>query len=337
MASRVWSAAGLLLLAVCVVSHDVVPVILVHGGAGSVAESRWPDKLRGVQAAVRAGAAVLATGGSALDAVEAAVASMEDDVEFNAGYGSVLNIEGVVEMEASMQRGSDLSSGAVTLVRDFPNPIHLARRVLDETPHSMIGGAGLRQFALQQGFTPVDPVSLISSTAQQSLQNYLDSIAADSGYAHSDYLELGEGGTVGAVALDAHGGLAAATTTGGLTGKLPGRIGDSPLIGAGTYADDTAGAVSCTGHGESILKVSLAHEIVRSMAEGASAQAASARAVDRMVARLNNTAGVVTLSPHGDVGIYYATQQMSWAYARAGELHYGITHGDDFVEPLDLQ
>ncbi|XP_039754474.1 probable isoaspartyl peptidase/L-asparaginase GA20639 isoform X2 [Pararge aegeria] len=300
------------------------PIILIHGGAGDIPQNRVKGKLDGVKVAVIAGHKILAQGGSALDAVEAAVLSMEDDENFNAGYGSVLNLRGEVAMEASIMRGEDLNAGAVTLVKDFPHPISIAYKVLTDSPHSFIGGEGAKLFALDKGFTTVPPESLISENAKNALEEFLQH--GELGRTEIGMKNEGGVGTVGAVAIDKYGHIAVATSTGGMSGKAVGRIGDTPLIGSGTYADDNIGGVSTTGHGESILKYCLAHSIIKLMENGTDANTATKEAVTGMTNRLKNTAGAITLSKNGDVGIYFSSKRMSWAYIKSNKIFYGIEH-----------
>ncbi|KAL0893184.1 hypothetical protein ABMA27_014799 [Loxostege sticticalis] len=307
------------------------PIIIVHGGAGDIPDSRVPGKLSGTKAAVVAGHDVLLKGGSALDAVEAAVVSMEKDENFNAGYGSVLNLDGEVEMEASIMSGANLDVGAVTLIKDFLHPISIARKVLTDSPHSLLGGEGAKRFALQKGFQTIPPESLISKNAKDALQNFLKH--GEFGRTEIGVKDEGGVGTVGAVAVDANGHVAVATSTGGMSGKAVGRIGDTPQIGSGTYADDNVGGVSTTGHGESILKYCLAHSIIRSMESGINPNTATKNSVLGMTRRLNNTAGAITLSKDGDVGVYFSSKRMSWAYVKDGKIFYGIEHGQ-FLEEL---
>ncbi|XP_075973692.1 putative isoaspartyl peptidase/L-asparaginase CG7860 isoform X2 [Anticarsia gemmatalis] len=306
------------------------PIVIVHGGAGDIPDSRVKGKLDGMKVAVRAGYECLMNGGSALDAVEAAVVPMEKDENFNAGYGSVLNLRGEVEMEASIMRGSDLNVGAVTLVKEFLHPISIAHKVLIKSPHSLLGGEGAKLFALKEGFPPVPPESLISEHAKQALKNFLEH--GDFGRTEIGSSDEGGVGTVGAVAVDANGHVAVATSTGGMSGKAVGRIGDTPQIGSGTYADDNIGGVSTTGHGESILKYCLAHSIIKLMEGGLDANTATTKAVNGMTARLNNTAGAITLSKDGEVGVHFSSKRMSWAYVKDNKIFYGIEQGETLEE-----
>ncbi|CAH0750771.1 unnamed protein product [Diatraea saccharalis] len=221
------------------------PIIIVHGGAGDIPDSRVQGKLIGTKAAVIQGYEVLLKSGSALDAVEAAVVAMENDENFNAGYGSVLNLDGEVEMEASIMSGTNLDVGAVTLIKDFPNPISIAHKVLTDSPHSLLGGDGAKRFALAKGFSTVSPESLVSHNARKALQNFLKH--GEFGRTEIGAQDKADVGTVGAVAVDSNGFVAVATSTGGMSGKAVGRIGDTPQIGSGTYADDNIGGVSTTG------------------------------------------------------------------------------------------
>jgi beta-aspartyl-peptidase (threonine type) len=221
-----------------------VPALIVHGGAGAdPVEGR--DELReGIRAAVAAAWAPLGEGGSALDAVEAAVRALEDHPRFNAGRGSALTSAGTVETDASIMEGDGLRNGAVAAVAGVRNPISLARRILEDGRHSLFAGAGALEQARAFGVALCDPAELITERQRQRLAAL-----------HADPARVG---TVGAVALDRSGTLAAATSTGGMVGKLPGRVGDSAVIGSGTYAESTLGGVSCTGDGEAIIRVTLA-------------------------------------------------------------------------------
>lgn len=302
------------------------PIIIVHGGAGDIPQSRVQGKLNGVKVAVIAGYKILEEGGNALDAVEAAVISMEKDEYFNAGYGSVLNLRGEVEMEASIMCGQKLDVGAVTLLKDFSHPISVARKVLTDSPHSLLGGEGAKTFALEKGFQPVPAESLISDNARHALEEFLKH--GEIGRTEIGMKNEGGVGTVGAVAVDRNGHVAVATSTGGMSGKAVGRIGDTPQIGSGTYADDNVGGVSSTGHGESILKYCLAHSITKLMENGANANEATKTAVNGMTKRLNNTAGAITLSKNGDVGVHFSSNRMSWAYIKSNKIYYGIEQNE---------
>jgi beta-aspartyl-peptidase (threonine type) len=224
------------------------PAIVVHGGAGRIpTDPARIDRMRsGAGAAVEAGHAVLAAGGSALDAVEAAVVVLEDDPVFNAGRGAALTADGGVELDASVMEGTGRFVGAVACVEGVRNPVRAARAVLRDGHHVLLVGTAVRAFAADHGVELCDPAELVTEPQRDVLAS------GDLGWA---------AGTVGAVARDGEGRLAAATSTGGTMGKRRGRVGDSPLIGAGTWADDDTVAVSCTGDGEAIIRIAMAHEV----------------------------------------------------------------------------
>ncbi|KAL1497460.1 hypothetical protein ABEB36_008427 [Hypothenemus hampei] len=306
------------------------PIILVHGGAGDTPLSRIQEKFDGNRKSVEAGYKVLQNGGSALDAVEAAVRVMEDDGIFNAGYGSVLNLEGEVEMDASVMIGSTLEAGAITVVKDIANPISLARLVMEKTPHLLLAGAGANKFAEEQGIPRLSPGQLVTPYARSILEEFKKQKGINTKKIP------GGGGTVGAVAIDKNGHLAAATSTGGMNGKMVGRSSDTSLIGSGTYADDNIGAVSTTGHGETIARYCLAHAILKTMQyENKSADEATKETLKKMTAKLHNTAGAITISKDGEVGIGFTTDRMSWAYRKGNQYHYGIEPDQDFTKELE--
>ncbi|RZC32973.1 Asparaginase 2 domain containing protein [Asbolus verrucosus] len=302
------------------------PIVLVHGGAGDIPDSRVPLKLNGVKKAASIGYRVLKRGGSVVDAVEEAVKSMEDDEAFNAGYGSVLNLDGEVEMDATIMIGANLNSGGVTVVKDIAHPISLARLVMERTPHFLLAGEGANRFAKVQGVPTLPAGSLVSKYAREALEDFKK---------HGDNrTEIGEKGvgTVGAVAIDSKGRMAAATSTGGINGKMVGRSSDTSIIGSGTYADDNVGAVSTTGHGESIARFCLAHAIIYEMKNGSSAAVATANTLKAMTEKLKNTAGAIAISKGGDLGIDFTSKRMAWAYQIKDEIHFGIEHGQHTKE-----
>jgi len=234
--------------------------LVIHGGAGVIERDRLSaENDREIRAALEralaAGSTILARNGSALDAVEAAVRVLEDDPHFNAGRGSVFTYQGTIEMDASIMDGSNRNAGAVTGVTATRNPIGLARRVMEHSPHVFLSREGADQFAREQGLPQEPPEYFQTSERRRQLEELRARPSAEHFDVHLKY------GTVGAVAVDQEGHVAAATSTGGLTGKRWGRIGDSPIIGAGTYADDRGCAVSATGAGEYFIRVGVAHEI----------------------------------------------------------------------------
>jgi beta-aspartyl-peptidase (threonine type) len=274
--------------------------IVVHGGAGEWEAVRHDLALAGVRAAAERGRGVLQQGGCALDAATAAVVALEDDPLFNAGTGSVLNLDGEVEMDASVATGHDLGFGAVAAIRRVRNPVLVARRVLERTSHALLAGEGALRFARAQGFTDYDPV-----TAQARAEWERACMEARLG-------------TVGAVALDGEGRLAAATSTGGTLLKLPGRVGDSPLPGAGTYATRDA-AVSATGRGELMMRVLAARSICDVIATGLAVQEAVDRVLDSMRLSVGVEAGFIAVGRDGSIGVAHGTPYMAHAWAMSGQ------------------
>uniref|UniRef100_A0A1B0AJ46 Isoaspartyl peptidase/L-asparaginase n=1 Tax=Glossina pallidipes TaxID=7398 RepID=A0A1B0AJ46_GLOPL len=325
----------------------VEPILLVHGGAGNITDARCPGKFNGMKQALRVGIKHLiptdgVSEGSALDAVEAAVAVMECDGNFNAGYGACLNLESKVEVEASIMEGSELKAGCVTLLHDIMHPISVARCVMQNTKHTFLGGDAAQKFALEHGFEQLPEDSLITEDARLALQEFkeLQAKGLDTTFARTELdvkQDTGEQepGTVGAVAIDCNGNIAAATSTGGITGKVSGRIGDTPLLGCGTYADNLQGGVSTTGHGETIMRFNLAQKIMAKIRyEGKTAQIATEEACKEMTERLTGTGGAITIDAHGRIGIHWTSRRMGWAYTKSGEIFYGIDHGKQFQEQL---
>jgi beta-aspartyl-peptidase (threonine type) len=301
--------------------------IVLHGGSGSMRRGRLSEAedaigRAGLRLAVETGAAILAAGGPALDAVEAAVRVLEDDPHFNAGRGSVFTAEGRIECDAAIMDGANLGAGAVAGVRSTRNPITLARAVMERSAHVFLAGSGADGFARAHGIEAAD--SGWFETPERRRQ--LDEILADP---HAPFDSAMKYGTVGAVARDSHGHLAAATSTGGLTGKKWGRVGDSPLIGAGTYADDRACAVSCTGAGEFFIRLGVAHEIAaRVRLAGESIEDAA----DGLVAELGEMGGkggVIVVSTDGSGGWAFNTPGMYRAIATHDSPPENANYGDE--------
>ncbi len=284
-----------------------LPAIAVHGGAGIYGDESLPEALGGVRRAAALGFAELSRGGSAVAAVIAAVRALEDDPSFNAGTGSVLTADGTIENDAAVMSGADLSAGAVGSLVGFKNPILVADEVRRHGSHVLLVGEGARRFAVSRGLSTVDPASMITERQRAKWQ----AEAQRRGQVAQVH------GTVGAVAADASGHVAAATSTGGLLFKLPGRVGDTPIVGGGTYADDEAGAASCTGEGEAILKVTLARVAIDRLRGGASASAAAERAIAELSRRTSGEAGLILVDRHGGVAFAFNTKRMSRAWADA--------------------
>lgn len=287
---------------VCAAKEYIVFVIAIHGGAGTLSRSETsPEQerayLQGLESALDAGYSLLANGGSCLDAVTAAVVSLEDNPLFNAGRGAVLTRDGLAELDASIMDGATLAAGAVCGLKHIRNPIALARRVMEQSPHVMLVGEGAEEFARGQGIELVSNEYFRTPMRQQQLHRLLQGAAEKENdlLAHSSHAT----GTVGAVALDAHGNVAAATSTGGMTGKRWGRVGDSPIIGAGTYASNSGCAVSTTGHGEYFIRTVVAHDICAQMQYAKSPLAVSVRNTLARMKALGGNGGVIALAPDG--------------------------------------
>lgn len=276
--------------------------LVIHGGAGVIERDRLtPEQDREIRAALelalRTGSDILDRGGSALDAVEATARVLEDDPNFNAGRGAVYTYQGTIEHDAAIMDGRNRAAGAVTGSTATRNPISLARAVMEHSPHVFLSREGADEFSRQQGLEQAPPEYFQTPERRRQLEELRARPTAEFFDIDVKY------GTVGAVALDRNGHVAAATSTGGLTGKRWGRIGDSPIIGAGTYADDRACAVSATGAGEFFIRVGVAHEIcARMRLDGESPQAA-ADAVMAEVEALGGTGGVIVVTPNGQ-GVY---------------------------------
>jgi len=312
--------------------------MVVHGGAWAIPEELTERSLKGVQRAAKEGHRVLSSGGSALDAVVAAVTVLEDDTAFDAGHGAVLNKKGEVELDAIVINGSDLSSGAVCAVQDIANPVQLARLVMEKTDHCLLAGQGANEFATEQDIARLPSEQLVTSEARVEWEKYVKySTTVNALFSAREEVPQSKCpgcDTVGAVAMDTSGNIASATSTGGITAKRPGRVGDTPIIGAGAYADNNTGGVSTTGHGESIMKVGLARRIGELMDKGLSADDASKQALDFMSARVGGAGGVIVISKQGEVTHHFTTSRMAWAQAVGGKLQSGIDPNKVFTQPL---
>jgi beta-aspartyl-peptidase (threonine type) len=273
------------------------PAIIVHGGAGAIRDDSLPARLDGCNQAARAGWLILERGGSALDAAEAAVCALEDNPLFNAGTGSTLNRLGTVEMDAALIEGKSLRAGAVAAVAGIKNPISLARRIMEDGRHVMLACGGALLFAREIGFPECSPDSLIVESARKRWQ--------------------AQHGTVGCVALDGAGTLAAATSTGGTFNKLPGRVGDSPLLGCGTYADEFSG-VSCTGDGEAIMRVVLAKAATELVRSGLEPCAAAQQAIEQLGKKTGGSGGLIIIDRYGNIGHARNTSHMPISFVQGG-------------------
>jgi beta-aspartyl-peptidase (threonine type) len=307
------------------------PSLIVHGGAWDIPDEAVDACKAGCERALAAGWSILDHGGSALDVVQAAVVVLEEDPVFDAGFGSHLTLDGHVECDAIIMDGTTLHAGSVAALRRIRNPVRLARHVLENCPHMMLVGDGAERFAADQGLQLCPPDDLIADAEREAwlkCRNSKHAAAHHRGH---------EQGTVGAVALDSHGRLVAATSTGGTCCKLPGRVGDSPLIGCGCYADAEVGGVSCTGYGEAIMKVVLAKtaadflhrpvgtdpnpspSIQPKLAMPDIANLAAREAVNVLAKRTHATGGLILLDRKGNPGFAFNTPRMAYAYVVDGQ------------------
>ncbi|MGH9740653.1 MAG: isoaspartyl peptidase/L-asparaginase [Candidatus Acidiferrales bacterium] len=300
------------------------PSLIVHGGAGNIPDGAVAGFRRGVRAGVEAGWRILSAGGAAIDAVEGAIVAMEEDPALDAGVGSHLNRDGRVQLDAIIMDGMSLKAGAVAVVERIRNPIRLARLVLEKSEHMMLAGAGAEQFAIENGFPLSDPDELITETARSEWQKLREQSLASEGTPAQPR------GTVGAVALDAEGNLVAGTSTGGTRNKYPGRVGDSPLIGCGCYADAEAGGASCTGYGEGIMKIvmaKLAADLLRDprvlpphrkrRGKTTIAQAVADACVRLLGHRAHAEGGLILMDREGRPAAAFSTPRMAYAYVEA--------------------
>lgn len=283
----------------------ITPLVVVHGGAGRYSDDRVAAAEAGCADAVAAGLAVLEAGGSALDASQAAVRVLEEDPTFNAGVGCVLTRDGTVEVDAAVMDGATLAFGAVAAVPNLRNGIELARAVLDDGEHVLLCAEGAWTFGRERGFAPVTPDELITPLARERLAQAAQRRALVGREVPDDP------GTVGACALDRHGNVAAATSTGGMTHKRSGRIGDTPLCGCGTYADNTAGAASATGVGETIVRVTMTRVCVDTMRAATAAQAAWS-SVAELQSRVDGEGGIICVDRFGRVGAAHNSARMAY-------------------------
>lgn len=290
-------------------------VLVVHGGAGTITRDRMtPEREQQYRAALRealeAGYRVLQEGGTSLDAVVAAIRILEDSPLFNAGRGAVLTSEGTAELDASIMDGRTLQAGAVAGVKTVKNPILLARRVMEASPHVMLIGRGAETFAQEQGLELVPNEYFILPERREQLRRM-----KERGMGAVPELQEHAYGTVGAVALDRYGNLAAGTSTGGIMGKRFGRVGDSPIIGAGTYADNAACAISATGQGEYFIRAAIAHEIVALMKyAGLTVEQAAAAVIHGTLTRMGGQGGVIALDRNGRLAMVFNTEGMYRGY-----------------------
>ncbi len=304
------------------------PVLVVHGGAWAMPDDMVQAHLHGVRNALVAGWRVLERGGPALDAVEEAVVIMEDDATFDAGRGSFLNRDGKVQLDALIMDGSTLRAGGVGCVERLKNPIRAARKILSESPHVYFVGEGAEQFAAEHGVALCRNEDLVVAREVERLREYQELAARGSANDGEDLFAPSiSHDTVGAVALDRGGNIAAATSTGGTLNKAPGRLGDSSLIGCGCYADNLSAAASTTGWGEPIMKLVLAKWTADRVSAGNLPEWAAQEAMNYLKQRLNGHGGIIVLNAQGQFGIAHNTPRMAWACKTAKKEEAGIERG----------
>jgi beta-aspartyl-peptidase (threonine type) len=284
--------------------------IAIHGGAGAVPRASLSAERErvyraGLAAALDGGCAVLEQGGSSLDAVTVAVRTLEDDPSFNAGYGAALTRDGAAELDAAIMDGRELRAGAVASVRHVRNPVELARRVMEKSRHVLLVGSGAEEFALEEHFALVPNHYFRTAERLEQLE------AEQRGQRVSDLVPPSPTGTVGAVARDAHGNLAAATSTGGMTNKRPGRVGDSPIIGAGTYARNGVCAVSATGHGEYFIRAVAAYHVCAAVEyRGLTLAQALHEMLHVTLRRLGGDGGLIAVDKDGTIVMDFSSEGM---------------------------
>lgn len=338
---------------------SATPTLLIHGGAWAMPDTAVAAHERGIAAALRAGYAELDRGASSVDAVQAAVTVMEDDETFDAGRGSFLTRDGRVQLDALLMNGENLRTGGVACVERIRNPIAAARLVLDHSPHVYFVGTGAERFARQHGMQLIDNTELIIPRERDRLMSFqkaeLDGAADSTFSGNSEFTStpaaeagtavgrsvteaaaflpaddptLNSHDTVGAVAIDVRGNLAAATSTGGTLSKAPGRVGDSSLIGCGCYADNQSAAVSLTGWGEPIMKLVLGKWAVDRVAAGSTPQQAATDAIAYLHHRLGGHGGIILIGPNGLLGLAHNTPRMAWGIQDSAGPRLGITRNE---------
>jgi beta-aspartyl-peptidase (threonine type) len=308
------------------------PVLVVHGGAWAMPDEMVEAHIHGVRSALAAGWGVLASGGAALDAVEEAVVIMEDDDTFDAGRGSFLNRDGKVQLDALIMEGATLRAGGVGCVEHLRNPVRTARKILSESPHVYFVGEGAERFAAEHGVELCRNEDLVVPREVEHLRRYQAERESAQSRSAPDGNDLFAPAishdTVGAVALDRNGNIAAATSTGGTLNKAPGRLGDSSLIGCGCYADNLSAAVSTTGWGEPIMKLVLAKWTADRVAAGNLPEWAAQEAMNYLKQRVNGHGGIIVLNAQGQFGIAHNTPRMAWACKTAKTEKAGVGRPD---------
>jgi len=296
--------------------------LVIHGGAGVMDKKSMTDEIqneyiRALNRVLQVGDSVLANGGTCMDAVEKTIMMMEDSPLFNAGKGAVFTHDGLVELDASVMDGQNLKAGAIAGVRDIKNPIKVARAVMEKSEHVLLAGIGASQFAVEQGFAPVENSYFHTEKRLKSLQELLKK--------ERKTTTNDKHGTVGCVALDSYGNIAAGTSTGGMTNKKYGRIGDSPIIGAGTYANNETGAFSCTGHGEYYIRLGFSRDISALIEYKKLSVAEACKEEIRKLTEMGGTGGVIGIDRKGNVAMEFNTSGMFRGFIKStGEKEVAI-------------
>lgn len=300
------------------VSNEQAFAIVIHGGAGAMKQGAMSDSLEAaykskLEQAVKTGHEILASGGEAIDAVTAAIIIMEDSPLFNAGKGAVLTHEGGNELDASIMVGKNKNAGAIAGVTRVKNPILLAKEVMENSPHVMLSGKGAEEFASENNMDLVDPSYFLTERRKKALEKVLQKEVTPNNSSASVFTDLGDHkfGTVGCVALDKHGNIVAGTSTGGMTNKRWNRIGDSPIIGAGTYADNETAGISATGWGEFFIRGVVAHDISARMKYGKQSLAEAAKKViQEEVPAMGGDGGIIAIDKEGNISMEFNTEGM---------------------------
>lgn len=296
--------------------------LVIHGGAGvmdkkSMTTAMQNEYIKVLNQVVQTGDSILAHGGTCMDAIEKTIMIMEDSPLFNAGKGAVLTHEGIAELDASVMDGQTLKAGAIAGVRDIKNPIRVARTVMEKSEHVLLAGSGASQFAREQGFVPVENSYFITEKRLKSLQELLKK--------ERETTTNDKHGTVGCVALDIYGNIAAGTSTGGMMNKKYGRIGDSPVIGAGTYANNETGAFSCTGHGEYYIRLGFSRDISALIEYKKMSLKEACQEEIRKLTELGGTGGVIGIDRKGNIAMEFNTSGMFRGYLKSnGEREVAI-------------
>jgi len=300
------------------------PVLLVHGGAWAIPDDMVEAHLSGVRNAMAAGWDVLTRGGTAVEAVEAAIVVLEDDETFDAGRGSFLNSDGKVQLDAMIMEGQTLRAGGVGCVERIKNPIRASRRIMEDSPHVYFVGEGAERYAEEHGVPLIENRELVVDRELERLRHAKEQVQLHTPPEFCEDSALTSHDTVGAVALDSHGNIAAGTSTGGTLNKAPGRVGDSSLIGCGCYADNESAAVSTTGWGEAMMKMVLGKHACDRVQSGMHPQEAATQSLRLLKKRLNGHGGMILLAPDGRIGIAHNTPRMAWGLKTESLQEWGI-------------